>query len=84
MHERILKTRPAADEARTLVHDWLQSGVHTPDPGYAAYLKKRKRANCEASAQLHNTTTPEQRARAVKVLKGYEDDVRALMRYKPS
>jgi hypothetical protein len=84
MHERIVQNRPALDEARAMVHDWLQSGFVTPDPGYAAYLKKRKRANCEASAQLHNTTTPEQRARAVKVLKAYEDDVRSLMRYQPS
>jgi hypothetical protein len=56
--------------------------LHTADPEYAAYLKKRKRLNCEASAQFHNTTTPEQRARAVKTLKGYEEDVRALMRSK--
>jgi hypothetical protein len=84
MHERIVQNRPAPEEARAMVREWLQSVLHTPDPAYAAYLKKRKRTNCEASAQLHNTTTAEQRARAVKVLKGYEDDVRKLMRYKPS
>lgn len=84
MHERMVQNRPAPEEARAMVREWLQSVLHTPDPAYAAYLKKRKRTNCEASAQLHNTTTAEQRARAVKVLKGYEDDVRKLMRYKPS
>ena len=84
MHERMVQHHPAPEEARAMVHDWLHSILHTPDPAYAAYLKKRKQTNCEASAQLHNTTTPEQRARAVKVLKGYEDDVRKLMRYKPS
>ena len=67
-----------------MVREWLQSILLSPDPSYAAYIQKRKRTNCEASAQLHNTTTPEQRARAVKVLKGYEDDVRSLMRYQPS
>ncbi len=84
MHERIVQNRPAPEEARAMVREWLQSVLHTPDPAYAAYLKKRKRTNCEASAQLHNTTTAEQRARAVKVLKGYEDDVRKLIRYKSS
>lgn len=84
MHERMVQNHPAPEEARAMVHDWVQSILHTPDPAYEAYLKKRKRTNCEASAQLHNTTTPEQRARAVKVLKGYEEDVRKLMRYKPS
>jgi len=82
MHTRILQNRPSAEEARTWVRQWLQGSLHSADPDYAAYLKKRKRSNCEASAQLHNTTTPEQRARAVKVLKGYEDDVRTLMRKK--
>ena len=82
MHTRIVQSRPSADEARVWVRQWLQSSLHSADPDYAAYLKKRKRSNCEASAQLHNTTTPEQRARAVKVLKGYEDDVRTLMRKK--
>ena len=84
MHEQMVQNRPSPEEARAMVRDWLQSVLHTPDPAYDTYLKKRKRTNCEASAQLHNTTTAEQRARAVKVLKGYEDDVRKLMRYKPS
>ncbi len=84
MHEQMVQNRPSPEEARAMVRDWLQSVLHTPDPAYDIYLKKRKRTNCEASAQLHNTTTAEQRARAVKVLKGYEDDVRKLMRYKPS
>ena len=84
VHEQMVQNRPSPEEARAMVRDWLQSVLHTPDPAYDIYLKKRKRTNCEASAQLHNTTTAEQRARAVKVLTGYEDDVRKLMRYKPS
>jgi hypothetical protein len=82
MHTRIVQNQPTPEEARAWVRQWLQSSLHTADPEYAAYLKKRKRLNCEASAQFHNTTTPEQRARAVKTLKGYEEDVRALMRSK--
>ena len=82
MHTRIVQNQPTPEEARAWVRQWLQSSLHTADPEYAAYLKKRKRLNCEASAQFHNMTTPEQRTRAVKTLKGYEEDVRALMRSK--
>ena len=84
LHERIVLTKPDTQEARAMVRKWLQNSLHSSDPAYAAYLKKRKRTNCEAAAQLHNTTTTKQREHALKVLKGYEEDVRALMRYKAS
>ena len=84
LHERILNTQPEAAEAKTMVRQWLQSSLHSSDPAYAAYLKKRKRTNCEAAAQFHNITTAKQREHAVKTLKNYEADVRALMRYKAS
>ena len=63
-----------------MVHEWFQRSLHTPDESYALYLKKRQVFNCEAAAQFHNSTTTAQRARAVKVLQGYEADVRTLMR----
>jgi hypothetical protein len=84
MHESIAQTKPSLEQAKALVHAWLQNSIHTPDAAYAAYLKKRKQTNCEAAAVLHNTTTAEQRARAVRVLKDYEDDIKALMQQKPS
>jgi hypothetical protein len=65
------------------VRTWMQSSIHSPDASYAAYLKKRKQANCEAAASLHNATSDEQRAKAVKVLKAYEEDVRTLMKQSP-
>ena len=84
MHEQIAQTKPSPEQAKALVHTWLYNSMHSPDASYAAYLQKRKQANCEAAAVLHNTTTPEQRARAARVLKDYENDVKALMRQKPS
>ena len=84
LHERILQTKPDVQEAKAMVRKWLQSSLHSSDPAYAAYLKKRKRTNCEAAAQFHNMTTAKQREHAVKTLKNYEADVRALMRYKAS
>jgi hypothetical protein len=69
--------------ARPTVRDWLQRSLNTPDEDDAAYLKKRQALNCQAAAQFHNSTTAEQRANAVKVLKAYEADVRELMRTNP-
>lgn len=69
--------------SRQMVRDWLQRSLNTPDEDYAAYLKKRQALNCQAAAQFHNSTTAEQRANAVNVLKGYEADVRELMRTNP-
>ena len=59
-----------------------------------AYLKRHRRArrtrpigatwcalvdyNCSYAAALHNLTTAEQRQKAAKKLKGYEDELRAL------
>lgn len=78
--QRIAQAQPDEMQARELIHAWMGRLLNTPDPAYAAYLKKRQRINCEAAAQLHNTTTPEQRMQAVKVLKGYEEDVRELIK----
>lgn len=78
--QQIASKQPPLSEARVWVRDWFERSLNTPDETYAAYLKKRQSINCEAAAQFHNTTTAEQRTHAIKVLKGYEEDIRALMR----
>ena len=50
----------------------------SPEPQYRTYSQELVRQGCAQFAQLHNTTTPEQRANAVRVLKAYEDDLRVL------
>lgn len=52
----------------------------SPDASYQTYRAQATQANCQAFADLHNSTTPAQRLKAVAVLKGYEDDARALMK----
>jgi hypothetical protein len=49
------------------------------DPGYRAYQLKLEAYNCEFIARVHNATTPRQRSRARDTLKGWEDDLRALI-----
>ncbi len=78
--QAIANQQPPLREAQTMVRAWFERSLHTPDEAYGAYLKKRQATNCEAAATFHNATSASQRAHAVKVLKGYEDDLRQLMR----
>ena len=61
---------------RRLAQDTLRS----PRPEYRAYAGTLMLSNCSVLASLHNSTTPEQRQHAAAKLKGWEDDLRALMR----
>jgi len=77
--ERIAKSQPgyasAQQESLALLD---RSLLHSPDEAYRDYAEMRTTINCEAAARLHNTTTATQREFAVKTLKGYEADLRAL------
>jgi len=57
---------------------YLARVLQSPTPGYSVYSQTQVQHGCSQFAELHNTTTPEQRANAVRVLKGYEDDLQAL------
>lgn len=57
---------------------YLNRMLQTPTAGYNANSHALVQHGCAQFALLHNTTTAEQRANAVRVLKGYEDDMRAL------
>ena len=58
---------------------YLARVMNSPTPGYSAYSQTQVQHGCDQFAALHNTTTPEQRTNAVRVLKAYEDDLRALV-----
>ena len=83
--ERIAKSQPglaaAQQESIALLN---RSLLNSPDEAYRDYADMRKTINCEAAAQLHNTTSTSQREFAVKTLKAYEADVRALAKSKSS
>lgn len=83
--EGIVKSQPglaaAQQESLALLN---RSLLHSPDEVYREYAEMRKTINCEATAQLHNTTNSTQREFAVKTLKTYEADLRALAKVKPS
>jgi hypothetical protein len=69
----------AAAEIRGL----LERNLKAPSPGYRRYMEQLTTESCTAMANLHNSSTPEQRTQLVQTLKGYEDDVRALAAQRP-
>jgi uncharacterized protein DUF6279 len=59
------------------------NAVRSPRAEYRPYLQRLQEANCALAAQLHNSLKPAQRQRAVERLKGWEEDLRALVAEAP-
>ncbi len=80
---RRLQADPAlrADRAARLValRALAQRQSRPTDAAYAAYQQRLADFNCAYAARLHNATTPAQRQHARELLKGWEDDLRAIL-----
>jgi Family of unknown function (DUF6279) len=57
---------------------YIQRAWEAPDPAYRAYVQRLTNEGCASFANVHASTTAAQRANAIKVLKGYEADLRTL------
>jgi hypothetical protein len=68
------------EKAQAILRDWHARVMRSPDAAYAAYSEANIQDNCAQFAALHNTSSPEQRAQAVKTLQRYEGDLLALQR----
>jgi hypothetical protein len=76
---RQLSAANASDgEIQTEIRALLARTAKSADATYRSYQAKLNRQNCANVAALHNSTTPEQRNKAVQALRGYEDDLRSL------
>ncbi len=71
--------QPTPDGWRREVRALLQRSVISPVPAHQAYVDRLNDFNCRAMAQMHNSTSAEQRQSALKRLQKYERDARALM-----
>ena len=56
----------------------VQRSRVSPNDEYRDYQQRLVKFNCAFAAQVHNMSTPEQRARAADQLKDWEDDARWL------
>lgn len=66
------------EKTRATIKALLERSLSSPDASYRDYAEKLTQDNCKTFADLHNSTTPTQRAHAIKTLNGYEQDLRVL------
>ena len=67
-----------SDKIQVAVHGLQERMLASPDVAHRAYLEKLTQDACQTFAELHNSTTPTQRAKAVEVLDGYAQDFKLL------
>ena len=70
--------KPSVAQATSAWRATLDRSINSPTPAYRAYSERALADSCRSFAQLHNSTTPEQRERAVRRLAAYERDAREL------
>jgi hypothetical protein len=66
--------------AQAAVRTIAERATRSPRPAYRAYQQRLVQDNCALVATMHNHMTPEQRQHVRSKLKGWEDDLRALVR----
>lgn len=72
--------QPTPAQATVALQAYLDRSLTSPDPAYRAYFQAATLENCRIYAQLHNSTSAQQRARAITRIAGYERDARELAR----
>lgn len=72
----------STDRVRVAMRSLFERSLNSPNPAYRDYFDRLTQDNCRTVAELHNSTTPAQRARAIETLANYEQDLRALMAQK--
>ena len=77
--EQVRSQKLDDEQTRAALRGWLDRAFNSPVPAHRAHAQATVREGCASAAQLHNATTPAQRERAVKRLKGYEKDFRDLV-----
>ncbi len=75
---RLQAERATPAQAQTALRGLFVSFRQSPRSAYRAYNDKLTPYNCKIAADLHNSTTPEQRAHAAKKLRGWQEDLRVL------
>lgn len=74
----IAQTGASPEKVHATVHGWLEQMQTSPDAAQRARQDAFRAQSCVQIAALHNSTTPQQRAHAAGVLRGYARDFQAL------
>jgi len=75
---RLNAERAAPDQTLAAVRMLAQHTLRSPREAYLSYQERLYQYNCRIAAQLHNSTSREQRLAAAKKLKSWEEDARVL------
>lgn len=78
--QRITQNQMPQAQVETELAGVWQRWLKPPDAAGAALMQALSQQACHNLAQLHNTTSAEQRQRAARRLRAYERDLRELMR----
>lgn len=68
-----------ADQRLAALRVLAQRRETSTNPDYRAYQQRLADYNCALGAQIHNATTASQRQKARETIKGWEEDLRALI-----
>jgi Trk K+ transport system NAD-binding subunit len=79
---RVVANPQDQEAVRRDMRGLLARSTVSPDTTYRKYQEQAIEEACSSFAELHNTTTAEQRKKAVGVLAGYEQDFRVLVSQK--
>lgn len=79
MANRPAGTSQPAESMRPAVRELVERVQTSPDAGYRDYAARLTQDGCRLFAELHNNTTPAQRAKAQEVLEGYQADFKVLV-----
>ena len=74
----VLKNQTSTDQKRQTVRGLFERALISPNSNYADYVDALTKENCKNFADLHNSTTTNQRRKAVETLMGYEQDMKKL------
>jgi len=78
--QRVAQSGMTPAQAEAQLWGVWQRWLNPSDPAQRAVLQSLSQRACENLAQLHNTTTPEQRVRVARRLRAYERDIQDLTR----
>lgn len=79
----LVNNQASPEQARQSIRGYFERSINSPDPAYRSYQLKLIRDNCRTFAELHNSTTATQRAKAVQTLATYQQDFRLLVAQRP-
>lgn len=76
---RIAQEKLPPPQAQEALRGYLARSLSSPNAQYRRYQEQAIAQSCAVFAAVHNAASPAHRQQAVARLKGYEDDLRALL-----